>query len=216
MKIIDGSWSVIIIGKWNRYILTPEWVGNKIFDQEELEVQFPVNRPELPPRYKSQDNIFFLPAIHKCQFIAQEPYDDAMLKKMSSYIRKLVSILEHTPVTAFGTNFGFEEKSHNFLQLDLFNLVESDSYLEKGLSTTSTEIKRQFSIDDHSLNLNVEYNQDQDKIIFDFNFHYNVITPAKIGELVTDNLIIDNKQKALAILRDVYDLELENDEEDDE
>lgn len=215
MKIIDGSWSVVIVGKWNRYILTPQWVGKNIFNQENIEVQFPINQPELAPRYKSPTNIIFLPAIHKCQFIAQEPYDDTMLSNISRYIRNLASILEHTPVTALGINFGFEEEIHNFKQIDMFNLTESDRYIDIGLHATLTGIHRMFTIDNHSLNLNVEFNQERKKVIFDFNFHYNVTIPAQICELVTPNLIIDNKKKALSILRDVYELQLEIDKEDD-
>jgi hypothetical protein len=216
MKIIDGSWSVVIVGKWNRYILTPQWVGKNIFNQENIEVQFPINQPELAPRYKSPTNIIFLPAIHKCQFIAQEPYDDTMLSNISQYIRKLASMLEHTPVTALGINFGFEEESHNFQQIDMFNLTESDRYIDMGLHATLTGINRMFTVDNHPLNLNVEFNQERNKVIFEFNFHYNITIPAQICELVTPNLIIDNKKKALSILHDIYELQLEIDKEDDQ
>lgn len=214
MKIVDGTWSVVIVGKWNRYILTPEWIGKKIFEQDEFEVQFPVNRPELAPRYKSSNNILFMPAIHKCQFIAQPPYDNDMLTKMSSYIRKLVTILEHTPVTAFGNNFGFEVDSDKFGFLGLFNLADTGPFLGKRLDPTTTEIKRQFPIDKHFLNFTIIHNQE--KVNFDFNFHYNVSQPTEIAELVTDTLIIENKQKAYEILQEIYQLDLADDEGVDE
>jgi hypothetical protein len=214
MKIIDGSWSVVIVGKWNRYILTPEWVGKEIFNQDKLEVQFPVNRPELPLRYKNQDNILFLPAIDKCQFIAQESYDDATLSKISSFIKNLVSILKHTPVTAFGINFGFEEESHNFNQLNLFNFNDSNAYLDKKIVPSSTEIKRQFAINKHLMNLSVIYDSNQNKVFFNFNFHYDVTKPSEINELVTKDLII--KKESLKILDDIYNLKLENEEENNE
>ena len=212
MKIVDGTWSVVVVGKWNRYILTPGWVSKKIFRQEKIEVQFPVNKPELAPRYISQNNIIFMPAIHNSKFIAQQPYDDEMLVKMSAHVKRLVTILEHTPVSAIGVNFGFEEDSHNFGQLDMFTIIESDKFLDKGFITNSTEIKRQLPIDNHFLNLSVVYSKN--KIHFDFNFHYNVTTPKEIAELATDNLLIYKKEKALEIMHDVYKLELESDEEE--
>ncbi|WP_419660491.1 uncharacterized protein Dvar_08510 [Desulfosarcina variabilis str. Montpellier] len=211
MKIIGDSLSVIIVGKWNRYILTPEWVAEKIFNNEELEVQLPINRPELAPRYKSPDNIFFLPAVHKCQFMAQEPHSDEKLARMSSCVRSLVTILEHTPVTALGVNIVFEEESHNFDMLELFDLADSDRCAEAGLSTNKTEIKRQFSFENHVLNLNIIYTQD--KVLFDFNYHYEVTGPAQIAELVTDDLIISKKTQSLDILNKFYGLELDDNEE---
>ena len=154
-----------------------------------------------------------MPGAHKSQFIAQEPYDDEILTKICVHTRELVTILEHTPVTAFGTNIGFEEESHNFNQLELFNLFESDKFLKKNLAADVTEIKRRFPIDDHFLNLNIVYKQDN--VRFDFNFHYDVKIPATIADHTTDQLLKNNKNKALEIMKNVYELELEIDEEED-
>jgi len=32
MKIILGSWSLVLAGKWNRHILTPKWVSDNLFE----------------------------------------------------------------------------------------------------------------------------------------------------------------------------------------
>ena len=38
MKIIDGTWSLVTVGKWNKYILNPNWVGKNIFNEEKIRV----------------------------------------------------------------------------------------------------------------------------------------------------------------------------------
>jgi len=49
MKIILGSWSLVLAGKWNRHILTPKWVSDNLFEDENIGVEFPINRPDLAP-----------------------------------------------------------------------------------------------------------------------------------------------------------------------
>jgi hypothetical protein len=215
VKIVDGTCSFIIVGKWNKHILTPEWVGKKVFKAEQLEIQFPINQPDLAPRYKSSDNILFVPAVHRCQFTAQEPYDDEMLRKICRYAKDLVSTLQYTPVSGFGTNFVFEEKSENFKQLELFNLLENDKLKQKNYTAKIIEIKRQFSLAENNfLNFGISYTQD--RIVFDFNFHYNAANPSEIAALTTENLFIENKKRALDLMKDIYDLELDSYEEGDQ
>jgi hypothetical protein len=208
MKIVDGTCSFIIVGKWNRHILTPEWVAKNVFQTEKLEIQFPINQPDLPPRYKSSDNILFIPAVNRCQFIAQEPYDDGMLGKICRYVKSLVSILAYTPISGFGINFVFEEKSENFKQLELFRLFDNDEIIKKKYSAKVIDIKRQFQLDANNL-LNFGISYKQDRVAFDFNFHYNATTPAEIEALTTEDLFVENKIKALDLMKDVYQLELD-------
>jgi len=40
MKIIPGSWSLVLAGKW---------VSDNLFEDENIGVEFPINRPDLAP-----------------------------------------------------------------------------------------------------------------------------------------------------------------------
>lgn len=211
MKLIDGSWSLVITGKWNRYILNPSWIGKNLFHEDQIKVEFPVNNPDLPPRYVSSDNIIFVPTTHRTNFIVQEPYSDEMLTKIGKMNRILVEILSHTPLSGIGANFGFEQDSDQFTGLDLFKFHDLDHLADNDLFPKTMEIRRQFDIDKSQLNFTIRY--DEEKVTFDFNFHYNVSSSAEALEILVDNLLIENRDKALQILKNTYNLELNTGEE---
>ena len=35
----QDTWGIVIAGHWNRMIFTPEWVGPRLFNQDEIETQ---------------------------------------------------------------------------------------------------------------------------------------------------------------------------------
>lgn len=211
MRIAPNSWSVVLVGKWNRYILTPQWVGTNLFEEDNIQVEFPVNRPELAPRYRSSDNIVFSPSIHKSQFFAQEPYNDQMLQRIAIMTRKLLTILIHTPLSSIGTNFGFEELAQNFPDLNFFNLTDSDQFAERIENVNSIEIKRQFNINGRVLNFTII--SKGENVYFDFNFHYEAANPQTAAQIINDDLLILNRDLALELLNEIYNLELEEEEE---
>ena len=174
-------------------------------------MEFPINRPDLAPRYRSPDNIVFSPAVHRVQFFAQEPYDDDMLRRIANMTRKLVTTLEYTPLSAIGANYGFEETTSNFQALEIFRLSDSDQFADRVKNIRATEIKRQFEIDDKLLNFTINF-QDEN-IYFDFNFHYDVMDTKNAAELINDDLLITNRDISFEILNGVYELELENEED---
>lgn len=211
MKIIDGTWSLVTVGKWNKYILNPNWVGKNIFNEEKIRVEFPVNNPDMPPRYISSDNIMFVPANHRISFIAQDPYNDEMLKKICNMNRKIIEILSHTPITAIGSNFGFEEKSEIFSQLELFKFFDSDLLTDNGYLPKISEIKRQFQLDSGLLNLTIKY--DEETVTFDCNFHYKVSGAEDAIPILQEDLILKNKEISFHILKNLYKLEIDEEEE---
>lgn len=207
MKIIDGSVSLILVGKWNRHILTPKWVARKIFEEEKIQVEFPINNPEIGPRYRSESNIIFKPSVHRCEFFPLEPYEDETLRRTSLLVKRLVSILVHTPITGMGINFGFEEKSEDFIKLGLFGIDDTDDLLELGLKSEETEIIRHISIENRTLNLKAIFNPNT--VTLDFNFHYNATSANDVAGIINDGLIISNRDLALTILEKVYELTLD-------
>jgi len=212
MKIIDGAWSLVTAGKWNRYILNPGWIGKNLFNEEEVKVEFPVNNPDLPPRYTTSDNIIFVPATHRTNFIAQSPYSNEMLIKICKMNRKLMEILLHTPITAIGANFGFEEKSEKFRYLDLFKFSDSNTLADNDYIANISNLKRQFELEKGLLNFTISYNEETVK--FDFNFHYQVSGTDEALQILQDDTLITNRDIALKISKEFYDLEIDEEEEE--
>ena len=210
MKIADGSCSLLIVGKWNRYLLTPEWVGKNLFDETTVEVEFPINRPDLAPRYRTSDNILFLPAVHRVQFIAPEPYNQEVLNKICTYAKNLIGILNHTPISAFGVNYGFEVNVDEFDNLELFSLSDYDALVDSNYVIKSYEIKRQLEIDEKILNLAIAKIDDQ--ILFDFNYHFEVTNDDDVSQLLNEDTMENLKAESLKMLDTVYSLTLDEGE----
>jgi hypothetical protein len=212
MKIVDGSWSLVIVGKWNRYILTPTWVAKNLFEHEEIGVEYPINNLDLPVRFRSPDNIVFVPAVHRITFLAQDPYGDDMLRKICIMAHKLVDILAHTPITAMGINCIFEEKAEDFEALSMFDFFDSQKITDSNYEVHSSEIKRQLNRNGTVLNLAVK--KKGELVTLDFNFHYDVSEPQQLAELITDKLFTENRDIALKFAKDIYKLELDEIEEE--
>jgi len=212
MKSREGSWTLVIVGKWNKHILNPGWVGKNIFEEEKVKVEFPVNSPDLPPRYTTKDNIIFLPGNHRINFIAQTPYNDKELNKICSMSRNLVKILKHTPITGLGINFGFEEHHDHFELLELFSIKDNDKFVDVLDATPEQiEVKRQFNFPDYLLNLSLNYFGET--VSFDFNYHYSISDNENLVDILIDELFIKRKNTTLQIMKDIYGLEIEEEQQ---
>jgi hypothetical protein len=211
MQILDGSWSIVLVGNWNRFILSPEWAGNQLFGETELQLEYPENDPTKPLRYRFTDNILFIPANHRVTTIAQDPYSDQMLLKIVEANKRLVQTLSYTPISAMGMNFGFEERPENFELLPIFEFADAQHLNEINFDANAFEIKRRFPIENGNLNLTINY---VDHVVFEFNFHYNVSNARNVDELLAPDLMLQNRDIALNILSNAYGLEIDEEEEE--
>lgn len=204
MKNREGSWSIIIPGHWNKYILNPSWVGKNLFLEDEVRVEFPVNNPDLPPRYVSSNKIIFVPANHRVSFMIQDPSDNDLLKNVSSMVTKLAELLPHTPIFGLGINNGFEHPSNAFDSVEIFQFKDSDDFIDFGCTPKNTEIKRQFEYNGKIINLSISNNNEI--ICFDFNYHYDIINTVQAIDTFKQDILIETRDTSIKILKDVYQL----------
>src|SRR4030042_1937850 len=70
MKIKDESCTIVLIGNWNKYILSPGWSAKNIFNEPKLQVEIALDLG-LPPRYTSeQTHVRMIPAADNVTFVA--------------------------------------------------------------------------------------------------------------------------------------------------
>lgn len=203
MKIKEESWNIVIAGKWNRYILTPDWVGKNIFEQQDLKVEFSMNM-SLPPRFAASD-VRFYPA-NEAVIFAPVLLDDATLSKAELMAAKLIQELKHTPITAFGINFGFIDAEPDAALCALFDTTDKDRLGGVGCEIKTSVITRMISFENRVVNLAIA-NDEAGNITFDFNFHYDV-NGASGAEKLTGNEFKENKARAYRILKDAYNIEV--------
>jgi hypothetical protein len=201
MIILEDTWNVILAGKWNKYILSPEWASRNIFHSDNVMVEFAVPM-DLPPRY-SADKIRLLPSSNRV-FIAVQEFDDEHLAKIENMAIEMSNLLRYTPIHAVGINFGFQEEI-SALSVDLFTLPDYQDLLDFGFAVDNPFVKRRLILGDSTLFLTIE--GVDGKVNFDFNFHYPIALASEV-ETTIKGKTIANKNLALRVLRDVYKLEL--------
>lgn len=204
MKIAPDSWSIVLAGYWNKYLLGPEWVAKNVFQEPTLKVEFALQM-ELPPRYTGEKNVRFVPSTDRVQIVALK-YDDDTLRQMEEMARRLSTTLTHTPMAGLGINFGFTEDMDVGTLRTLFNLQDTNNVNSLGYTVQNTRLVRKLILDGNTLNIKVE---DQGtKVSFDFNFHFEVKSAVEIADIIVGKTI-EKKNVAIRFLREVYGLELE-------
>lgn len=203
MKIKEESWNIVIAGKWNRYILTPEWVGKNIFEQQELKVEFSMSLP-LPPRFTAS-GVRFYPSTDAVIF-APIQLNDETLSRAETMAAKLITELKHTPITAFGINFGFIDTEPDAGLCALFDTKDKERLSEIGCDVKNNVIIRKVVFENKVLNLSIT-NDEEGSVVFEFNFHYELDGTTGVENL-TGNEFKDNKDRVYRILKNAYNIDV--------
>ncbi len=202
MKIKKDSWTIVFIGKWNKYILSPSWSAENIYKEKGLDVEVALGAG-LPLRYSSKESkIRMIPEGNRVTFVALET-TDGCLAQMEELALTLVERLPDTPVSAFGVNFEFTDNIKEMSFPDIFDISDNSSLNEIGCNFLSSSITRKLIVEDRTLNLTIS--REGDEITFAFNFHYETKDAGAITPKLKDS-VVKNKNIAEDFLRRVYNL----------
>lgn len=205
MRVKEGSFTIVLVGHWNKYILTPDWLAKNIFKDEQLNVDVAFNLA-LPNRYTSKRaNVMFIPTANNVTLIALQP-EDQCLENAESFAHELVSLLPATPVQAYGMNFGYMEKINDDL-MKVFNFNDDEWFKDQEITTTHSSILRRIVIEDRILNLKISH--DSENVLFDFNYHYDVKSTEDIKKKIK-GATLKNKGISEKILKSVYKLDFDS------
>jgi len=209
MKILPDSLTLIIVGKWNRYILTVDWLAKNIFQTDNVQIEFSLDF-DLPPRF-TKDGIRIIPTENRITFIALK-YDDVVFSRIEKMTLRLAKLLPVTPVTAFGINFKFVEESPKSELLSLFELADNNKLSDNDIRIEDYFLKRKMIVNNRVLNLNII--QESKKVLFEFNFHEELQNINMLIQKI-EGRFIANKEIAENLLNNIYGLNLEMEEEED-
>ena len=187
--------NIVIVGRWNRFILNPEWVSKTLFETDKMQVEFSFDLL-LPPRY-SNDSIR-LTALDDRVIITPLEYTDDRLQTADLISLRLINLLPHTPLTGIGFNYGYQCDGSLINQI-----IEFKDTLDTEVDTSISFIswKRSYKIDDYLLN--VEQSQSDDKIIIDFNYHFNSAYFKNNIDIVKGKML-ELKNRTELIMRNTY------------
>lgn len=203
MRANLDNWTLVLTGQWNVRIFRPEWVIENLLEGGQVNVE-----------------AFLTPGIAQIRLVSEEvvlvPKDDRIiigvkapgdnhLAKIEEIAIKMLSLLAHTPVNAFGVNFSFIEDDPPQSLLDLFQTKDSGPLVKFGGRINLTELKHSLRFEGDDGILNLKQSVKDGRVTIDFNFHYQ----AKSAEDASKRLkgiVLRCKQRAYALLEQVHGL----------
>jgi hypothetical protein len=212
MKIFLDGCSITAVGGWNAQIFSLNWLQKNVCDNSECEVQVavPLNNPSAQTRLSFEGvHLFVNPSRLD---LKPQNYELESFKKCAKFLKKILSILNHTPVASFGVNFTFVsdgdhgEIQDKFIFPDIARFDADDNKLQK------TSINRAFEQQDSSI-LNLSVTLEAEKVVVSFNYHKDVDDAGMCAEQLVDGMIEKYHKNSLDILSKVYDVQVTEDQE---
>ncbi|MYB94663.1 hypothetical protein F4054_14530 [Candidatus Poribacteria bacterium] len=213
MKLSKPSNALVIVGGWNRYIFTQDWIKRYLFPEEEFKIDMLVsqdfNAQFISPRILSKE-VELLFQENRLNFNPVENNNEN-LDRIQEIALQLADYLPHTPVTGYGVNFLFTE---NEVSDDLINLIRPRD-LEKieqfGGSLTGEQYNRHLMLNGRILNTIIRL--EGENVDFDLNFHFNIRDLLGFKSAISETSILELKQEAAQFITEIYNLELEGADE---
>lgn len=198
------EWTVVAVGQWNPAIFSPEWVGTNVAHVDQLETELAVGPVGTAVRFQTP-NLSIIPSPDRL-IIGCRNVEQATLEAMESASRSTLHLLGHTPVRALGINFGFRENEPPPEMIRTFELRDTGALSDAGYNVLSTEILREFQLEQATLKLKMTLAQAT--IRFHFNFTHAVASAQEAAQLL-DGRVIRYRDHALNMLTTVFDLQME-------
>jgi hypothetical protein len=213
MKPDLNKWTLVLAGRWNQHILTPAWVGKNIFGTPKIEIETMIGPTVGGVRYTTP-NVRLIPSDVNL-VVAARRADDETLECMEEVALKLLEFLPHTPLNAYGINFGFRREELGEGLASVFRLSDVGELTSAGASILGTEISRalQFADSKEILNLKFTVERDTGGLVAHLNYH-NQVGSAEDARKLLKGSLVDRKKRTLALLRDVYKMEIEEEAEE--
>ena len=209
--------ALVIVGGWNRHILTPNWIKRYLLPgkQEELTVEIQgqlsqgFNAQFVSPRISSKEARILLQG-NRLNF-SPVKNEDKNFDRIQELALQLADYLPHTPVSAYGVNFLFTEDQISEHLIDLIRPRDSEEIERFGATLIGEEYTRRFVLNERTLNFTVGLKDRQ--ITLRFNFHFDIRDLAEFKEKILEAPILTLKQEAAKFIAGVYGLELEGETE---
>lgn len=210
----QDTWGIVLAGHWNRMIFTPDWVGERLFREDEVETRIAL-LPIFPVIYR-HDQVTLEASAPRLIF--RPRYNtEASLKAAERMAVTVLRDLPNTPLLGVGINFNFVERDPPRELLELFTLGDAAALIRAGLDTQETKLTRSLNSEHGVMMLTLSY--DNESVSIEINFHTetpgSTTTANQTAMAAVDGRVVQLRDAALALLRDTYDLRLEEEEEDE-
>lgn len=176
MKIVPIEWSVVLVGRWNKAILTPGRVATKIFGLPKgnlVEVKVPIDGISPYQIKHPEKNIFFVAGSARMQIcLSTMTFADLEDAKIAGI--NALKWLPETPVSAVGFNisYRFTDVTPELLEKVLdakINSILAGLTIKKHILGKTIEYKEgclniTFTYQEEALELSLNFHKDSDQI----------------------------------------------------
>ncbi len=202
MKPVLQNWTLVLAGGWNVSIFQPQWVAKHVFQQDDIVVE--VAMATGPPGLVFLSNHVSLAARSDRLVFGCKNTTDETLAALEVAALRVLELLPHTPLTAFGINFGFVEENPSNELVRLFETADLTQISDFGCEIAKTTISRQLRIEDKILNLSQTLEAGQVHIFF--NFHFEV-PDAGAARAKLVNVVIPCRDLTSRLLTEIHTVE---------
>lgn len=209
MQLVPENTSVVIAGVWNPAILNPTWILRHVLELpegtvEQIQIEQPFIPSGVPPSY-SIAGLTFTPGRNQLVIRPLETSVDTMVRVQNIAIR-ILTLLSHTPLSAFGQNFEFLELTPLAEQLMIFGAANDlAQHCDFQFDTLSTQVSSSIQFDDRQLNLS--RSNTNGILSLKFNFHYPVASAEIALQKFQNPIFQQNLEYTLRIIRSLYGIE---------
>lgn len=205
MKEKENISHFVILGSWNKYILTQDWVKNYLLpDEESIQIQIPVNM-DASLKFVTKD---LTVSIVKDRFeLSVIKKSEPVIRKATAIVRAVVRLLPHTPVLSFGVNSTFSCSATEASGKIDFNNSDIELLTAKGMPLQMQSILRCVKVSDNCfLNLTLQRDENTQEVTLDFNFNYNIKSMIEVSSILgdDDDILLRKRKDMISILKDVY------------
>ena len=201
--ILDGH-NVVVVGAWNRRLFTPQWIKEEFAGDADVTIEVAVGNPTVPVRLSFGG--LRLQVANDRIIVSGSQASDEDLGRVQDFAAGILGRLRHTPVSAVGVNFRWDEPDPSNQLLELFDLADNQSLADVGVGIQSTSIARSALWQDRVLKLSVNLTE-AGAVEFHMNFHRDVTSTASAKEQVDAGLVA-LRNGAREVLASAYELEL--------
>lgn len=172
MNIVPGSFSVVLLGDWNKQFIQPEWVASNIYEDPEIEIGVEGIGADFSISYR-KNNVIIKPSQSKIALSLSELRDESITffsNCVSNYLAKA-----YTPVlTAFGINIEYRDEEDTKLASVIDEMEDIGPLVDMGYEIVSTKVSRTLKKDGIVMNLESTINNSTTSIRF--NEHHGSTT----------------------------------------
>lgn len=204
MKLNITKPALVIVGAWNRSIFQPGWVARNLFDYPEgadVQIEKLISVGGVNNQIDFIDSVGVMPLKERINLYVKD-FERDTLSRCEHVVLNLMTVLNHTPTTAFGVNVSFIEEDAS---AEIVDLLQPADKLDERFKVLHSSLNSSIELEDGVV-LNFVRTIDEDgTAIFDLNFHHKESKLLKNREFC-EGLIGKYYEQSKQILNDNYGL----------